>query len=96
MNAQSDLVKLLKHYSSYRHGLTRLLLPLLAGMATAGAWQKAARLVQHCCDQQPGTAEEAAACYDAHELIEQLQRQPPPPKAAWKKLVQQLKVGTHA
>lgn len=66
----------------------------LAGMGTnvAGSWQKAVKLLQECSSKQSDSAEADAAECRVHDLIDKLMELPTPPKAVWKKMVQQLQV----
>ena len=61
------------------------------GTNLAGSWQKAVKLLQDCSTRQAHSAEAEAAL---HDLIVKLDGLPTPPKAVWKKLVQQLQVCT--
>jgi hypothetical protein len=61
------------------------------GTNVAGVWDKAAKLLLDCTTQQPG-AEADASLLRATTLTDKLGQLPSPPKAVWKKLVQQLKV----
>jgi hypothetical protein len=63
------------------------------GTNAAGVWDKAAKLLLDCTTQQPGSSEAAASLVQATTLIGKLIQLDSIPKAAWKKLVQQLKVG---
>lgn len=68
-----------------------------AGMGTniAGLWGKAAQQLKDIT-KQPGSAEAEAALTSVQDLIDKLQDLPTPPKAVWKKLVQQKKVSEHS
>jgi hypothetical protein len=65
-----------------------------AGMGTniAGAWQEVAKLLQDYSTKQPGSADANAALDQVQHLVAKLDQLPSPPKAIWKKLVQQIKV----
>lgn len=61
------------------------------GSGAVGVWEQAVKALQvmtkdsHCC--------QSLTQYDAVDaLAEKLKSLPPPPKAAWKKLVQQVQV----
>ena len=58
----------------------------------AGSWQKAVQLLQDCNTRQTASTEAQAAVRSVKGLIGQLQGHPTPPKAVWKKLVQQMQV----
>lgn len=58
----------------------------------AGSWQKVVKLVQDCSTRQAESAEAQAAVQSVQDLIGQLKQLPTPPKAVWKKVVQQLQV----
>jgi hypothetical protein len=62
------------------------------GTNVAASWQKAAKLLQDCSTRQPNSAEAQTAVQSVHDLISKLMDLPTPPKAVWKKLVQQLQV----
>lgn len=65
-----------------------------AGMGTnaAAMWDKVAKLLQDCSNMQPDSADADAVLDSVHRLMRKLEQLPTPPKAVWKKLVQQLKV----
>jgi hypothetical protein len=65
-----------------------------AGMGTnvAGAWDKAAKLLQESSTMQPGSVVANTALRCVQDLTDRLEQLPTQPKAVWKKLVQQLKV----
>jgi hypothetical protein len=62
------------------------------GTNVAALWQKAVKLLQDCSARQNGSTEANAALKGATDLIDKLTELPNPPKAVWKKLVQQLQV----
>jgi hypothetical protein len=66
-----------------------------AGMGTnvAGAWDKAAKLLQESSTMQPHSVVANTALRTVQDLTDRLEQLPSQPKAVWKKLVQQLKVG---
>lgn len=59
------------------------------GANVVTAWEQALRLLHDC---NPGSSRRSAAADSLSQLLDKLQQLPAPPKAAWKKLVQQLKV----
>lgn len=63
------------------------------GTNVAGLWQKAAKLLQDSTRQTDSAGQEATL-RTVHGFIGMLYELPTPPKAVWKKLVQQLKVRT--
>ncbi len=63
------------------------------GTNFASMWQKAAKLVSCSSTKQQGSPEAEAASLSAMALMNQLEQLNLPPKAVWKKLVQQMKVG---
>jgi hypothetical protein len=71
------------------------------GTNAAVLWQKAAELLQESSSRQtnsadvllsPYTLEAQPALRRVHDLLEKLHNLPTPPKAVWKKVVQQLQV----
>jgi hypothetical protein len=64
------------------------------GTNVAGAWDKAAKLLQESSTKQPGSAEANAVLRRVQDsnLLDKLDELPTQPKAVWKKLVLQLKV----
>lgn len=62
------------------------------GTNVAGAWDRAAKLLQSST-KQPISAEAQAALISVQHLVYHVCELPPAPKAVWKKLVQELKVG---
>jgi hypothetical protein len=60
------------------------------GTNVAGSWQKAAELLQVC--SKGSDSEAVAAWHSVQGLVLKLDQLPAPPKAVWKKLVQQLMV----
>jgi hypothetical protein len=63
------------------------------GTNAAAMWAKVAKLLQDCSTMQPGSADADAVLDGVYRLMEKLVELPTPPKAVWKKLVQQHKVG---
>ena len=61
------------------------------GANVVASWQKVVKLLQDCSTRQTDSAAEAAL-QSVHKLTCQLEKFPTPPKAVWKKLVQQLQV----
>jgi hypothetical protein len=61
------------------------------GSSVVTAWEQALRLL-HDCSEHPGSTRQSAAADSLSQLLNKLQQLPAPPKAAWKKLVLQLKV----
>jgi hypothetical protein len=62
------------------------------GTNVAGSWQKAVKFLEECNTKQTGTIEAEAALRRVHDSFAKLRELPTPPKAVWKKLVQQLQV----
>jgi hypothetical protein len=62
------------------------------GTSAAVSWQKVVKLLQQCSIRQTNSKEAEAAVNSVNELIGKLHKLPTPPKAVWKKLVQQLQV----
>jgi hypothetical protein len=64
------------------------------GTNVASLWQKAVKLLQSCSTRQfdNSDAEAEAVVHRVCDLIDKLKDLPTPPKAVWKKLVQQLQV----
>jgi hypothetical protein len=52
-------------------------------------WQRAVKLLQDCSS---GSADAESSLQSVQDLLEKLEQLPTPPKAVWKKLVQQLQV----
>ena len=71
---------------------TDLVICAAMGTNVAGSWQKAAKLLQEYSTRQADTQEAKAALRSVQELLVKLEKLPMPPKAVWKKLVQQLQV----
>lgn len=63
------------------------------GTNVAGAWDRAAKLLHESSTKQPSSAEAQAALISVQHLVDHVCELPPAPKAVWKKLVQELKVG---
>ncbi len=62
------------------------------GTSVAAIWAKAAKQLLECTTKEPGSGEAQALLLEAKGLVYKLQLDPTPPKAAWKKLVQQYQV----
>jgi hypothetical protein len=62
------------------------------GTNLAGSWQKVVKLLQECSTRQTGSTGTEAVIRSVQDLIDKMQHLPAPPKAVWKKLVQQLQV----
>ncbi len=62
------------------------------GTSVAAAWAKAAKQLLECTTKEPGSAEAHALLQEAKGQVYKLQLASTPPKAAWKKLVQQHQV----
>lgn len=62
------------------------------GTNVAALWQKVAKLLQDCSTLHADSIEAQAALHSVHDLVEKLLQLPTPPKAVWKKLVQQLQL----
>jgi hypothetical protein len=62
------------------------------GTNVAALWQKVVKLLQDCTLHADSIEAQAALQSVEFELVEKLLQLPTPPKAVWKKLVQQLQV----
>jgi hypothetical protein len=60
------------------------------GAKVTAAWEQAVRLLHDCNIHSGG--EQSACCAAVEQLLDKLTALPTPPKAVWKKLVQELKV----
>lgn len=62
------------------------------GANVATSWQQVVKLLQDCSTRPTDSAEAQAALQSVHKITCKLEKLDTPPKAVWKKLVQQLQV----